>query len=195
MTAIQTLMLVAGLVFPALSLVTVIASVVHWWRTKKHASPVIIPFIGPILLTGWVILAEKPLLLIPVVWIADLGTLVFLAFVPKILGEWWRTSSFTRILALHGSEGVQSAIITFHSTGYYLLKKSWQRPMGECGIVGLSEEGVYIRDDGRIELTAHFGLRRILRKSDEGQYVVEEIVAEQEASKNHSLEGWRFREL
>src|SRR5271167_4592297 len=103
MTRITTALLVAGLLFPVLNLFTGIGWLVHQWRHKKHASPVIVPLIGPILLTCWVVLAEKSLFFIPVVWITDIGTLILFTVSPRLIRDWWRVSWFTRILALRGS--------------------------------------------------------------------------------------------
>jgi len=72
MTAITTALLVAGLLFPALSLLTIVGSLLHRWRHKRHASAVLVPLIGPILFTCWVVLAGKSIWLIPLAWVTVL---------------------------------------------------------------------------------------------------------------------------
>ncbi len=128
--------LVIGLLFPAISLLTGIGSFVVHWRHKRHSSPLFVPFVGPILLTLWLLLTKKPLWLVPVVWVLDIGTLAFLAIGPRLIADWWRVSSFTKILTLRGARDIQTAIITLHSTGHYVLFKS-------CGIASLGEPGVF----------------------------------------------------
>jgi hypothetical protein len=187
-----TLLLVAGLLFPALSLLTVTGSFIHRWRYQKYASPVMIPFVGPILLTIWAVVTDQSNWLVPIFWIGDLGTVAFLAVSPRLVRDWWRVSSFTRILTLHGSKDIQTAIITLHSTGHYLLKRSWNRLPGEIGIGGLGEPGTYIQAEGQYELTAHHGLRRILRKTDDGAYVVEEGPPPNASLQVYTLNGWLF---
>ncbi len=188
-----TSLLIAGMIFPTISLLTGIGSLLHQWRHKKHASPVFIPFIGPLLLTCWVILAHKPLWFVPVVWIVDIGTLAFLAVSPGLIADWWRTSSFTRILTLHGKQDGQSAIMTLHSSGHYVLKKSWSRPPGQTGIVGLGEPGTFTQAVNQYELTSHLGLYRILRKTDEGTYRVEENEPASVDLHEYSLNGWLLK--
>ncbi len=182
-------MLVAGLIFPAVSWLTFMASRRSLWRHKKRASSVFIPFVGPLLLTIWVVCAGKPLWLMAIAWGADIGTLAFLFVSPRLIKDWWQTSCFTRTLKLQGSQGEQSAIITFHSTGQYLLKKSWHRPRGQTGIAGLGEPGTSTQSGGEYQLTSHAGLRRTFRRTDQGAYVVEEELPG-DALRDYSLKQW-----
>jgi hypothetical protein len=115
-----------GIIFPCLSLLTGITSLVCYWRFKTHSSAIFIPFIGPLCLSALVVCFAKPLWLIPIVWVTDIGTLAFVWISPRLIADWWNVSGFTRILTLRGSRGVQSAILTLHSTGHYLLTKSWR---------------------------------------------------------------------
>ena len=193
MTGFVATLFIAGMIFPALSMLTGIGSLLFQWRHKKYSSPVFVPFIGPLLLTCWVLLAHKSLWLIPIVWVADIGTLAFLPMSPRLIADWWRVSSFTRILTLRGNQDIQSAIITLHSSGHYLLKKSWNRALGDTGIVGLGEPGTFSQTDNQYELTSHHGLRRIFRKIDEGTYRVEEDGLENEKLYDYSLNGWLLK--
>ncbi len=188
-----TILFIAGLIFPAFSVFTCIICLLYQRRYKINSSPVLIPFIGPLLLTCWIMLAHKPLYLIPVVWIADIGTLLFLAVCPRLIAEWWRISFFTRILTLSGNQDIQTAIITLHSSGHYLLKKSWERSSGQPGILMLGEPGTYIQMDDSYELISCHGLHRILRRIDEGTYCVEEIPPEKKELRDHSLNGWLLK--
>jgi hypothetical protein len=194
MTELKNALFGAGVVFPSLSLITAIGCFLYQLRYKKHSSPVFIPFIGPILLTCWVVLDDKSILLIPFVWIADIGTLAFLAVSPQLIREWWRVSAFTRILTLHGSKDIQSAVITLHSTGHYHLEKTWKRPVGVFGIVGLGEPGVFTHGQNQYELTSHCGLRRILRQTDEGVFSVDEVQPQGAEMQKYSLDGWMLKE-
>lgn len=183
-----------GIAIPCLSLLTGISSLVHSWRFKKRASPVFIPLIGPLCLSGLVIYFGKPLWIIPIVWIADVGTLVFLWVSPRLIADWWNVSGFTRILMLRGAQGGQSAVLTLHSTGHYLLKKSWQLPPGECGICHLGEPGTYRRTENGFELVAHHGLRRSLWTGANGTYLVDGGEADAAADGNSSLKDWTLQE-
>lgn len=193
MTPLGITLLVVGLIFPALSLFTEMASLWDRWRHQKHSSPVFIPFIGPILLTSWVLIDHNPLWWIPFVWIADIGTMAFLVISPRLIADWWHISSFTRILTLRGDHDIQSAIITLHSSGHYLLKKSWNRPPGQIGIVALGEPGTFIQTENQYELTSDLGLHRILRKTLEGTYRVEQDQRDNESLQNYLLHGWVFK--
>lgn len=139
MTTFLTSLLVGGLIFPALSLFSWLIACVDRLVHKRNSSAIFIPIIGPVLLTCWVVLADEPIWWALVFWLTDLGTLAFLAVSPQLLRDWWRTSSFTRVLTLHGSHENQAAVISLHSTGHYLLRKSWSRPLGQAGVVGLGE--------------------------------------------------------
>ena len=92
MTPVLTCLLIAGLLFPMISLLSGAGSLLHQWRHKSYASPVFIPFVGPLLLTIWVISAHKPLGLIALAWVCDIGTVAFLAAGPRLVKDWWHTS-------------------------------------------------------------------------------------------------------
>jgi len=87
-------LLTMGLLFPTLSLLTAIASAWTFWRSNRHASPVLIPLIGPILLTFWVFVENVSLWMLFAVWGLDLGTLAFAAALPRLLREYRNTSPF-----------------------------------------------------------------------------------------------------
>lgn len=190
MSTLANILLVFGLIFPALSLLTGIGSLVHQWRHKEYSSPIFIPFIGPILLTCSILLTYRPLWLIPIAWILDIGTLAFFAVTPRLLRDSWRVSWFTRILKLHGTHDIQSAILTLHKTGHYLLKKSWNRPPNELGVVGLGEPGVFTKTADGYRMRSDHGLCRTLRRTTDGGYTVDEDAFQDEALEKYSLDGW-----
>ena len=185
-------LLIAGLFFPGLSLLTAPVSAWQSWRYQRHVSPIFIPFVGPILLTCWIILDQRPLWAIPIVWLLDIGTLMFLLVTPRLIRDWWQTSSFTRRLKLQGSVGIEAATLTFHTGGRYLLEKCWNRPPETNGIIGLGEIGTYVEINSGYELTAHHGLRRVLRSIDNQTPERSFSVSEDSPSKENanSLEGW-----
>jgi hypothetical protein len=192
MSSLLTALLIAGLIFPVLSLITLIGSLLTQWMHKKYSSPAFVPFVGPVLLTAWVIFAHESPWLIAVFWIADLGTLAFLAASPRLISEWWQTSSFTKTLTLTGNRDEQDAILTIHSTGHYLLKKSWRRPPGQAGIVGLGEPGRFTQNGNDFELTSHVGLRRLLKRTATNAYAVQEDEIRDANLVNYSLNGWEL---
>ena len=188
----MTALLVAGLFFPALGLLTAILSAWTSWRFQRHVSSIFVPFVGPILLTCWIVIGEWPRSLIPIVWFLDVGTLAFLFVTPRLFRHWWQTSSFTKRLTLQGSIGIETATITLHRGSHYLLKKNWNRPPGTLGIGSLGEFGTYVEIDNGYELKAHHGLRRVLRSISDQASERSFSVSEDSPSKENanSLEGW-----
>ena len=187
-----TALLIAGLIFPTLSLLTCIASLVTRWRHDRYASPVFIPFVGPALLTCWVLMAGHSRWLIPVVWLLDLGTVAFLFVLPRLTIEWWQLSAFTRLMTLHGAHGIEKVILTLHRGGRYFMRKSWNRAQGELGIIDLGETGTFIDDGEVVELTSHCGQNRRLQRVDLNTYEVSESDDSRPEMRDHSLHGWRL---
>jgi hypothetical protein len=183
----MTLLLIFGLVFPTVSLLSSIAAWVQSRRTNGHSSPVLIPFIGPIALTTWVCVTSKPWWLILLAWCCDLGTIAFLSVSPRLIREWWQTSSFTRVCQFEGAEQNRSVALTLHSTGRYFLRTQWHRPPGETGILGSGEVGSYSRSDGKVLLKSDRGHLRELVAQSETRYRVVDSDAEAESA---SLNGW-----
>ncbi len=189
-------LLVFGLLPPLITYASVTAAWWFSWRHGGHASAIYIPFLGPILLTSWIVLDDRPLFwLIPAVWIGDLGTVVFLIHIPGMVRELWHTSWFTLVLKLHGEKGIETATLTLHAGGHYILWKRWARQKDELGIVELSEPGTFIQLGNNYELTAHFGLRRLVHlveeKEGEQSYLVNEETLQ--GYEEHSLSGWMLK--
>ncbi len=184
--------LLIGLLFPAISLITTIGCIIAWYKHKKHCSPVFIPFIGPICLTIWIIGTSRAIWLIPIAWICDIGTLAFLYVTPRLIKDWWNTCSFTRVIKIHSLKANQTASISFHSTGRYLLHKEWKRSKGETGITSLGEVGVYTKIDNNFELISDDGWKRSLKLGHDGKLLVieDEIVSREHQS--YSIADWNF---
>ena len=184
--------LVLGILFPAISFLTSIASLYEWWKHKKHSSPIYIPFIGPILLTFWVIGSDKHLWLIPIVWVCDVGTVAFIIVIPRLVSDWWNTCSFTRILNLHSSSGIQTAQLSFHTTGYYFLQKKWHHPSGEYGTISVGDIGTFTRTGDIIEMKSTWGWSRTIRLISDGYYLVSVEVNVKDKSPDYSIINWTF---
>jgi hypothetical protein len=183
-------LLVAGLLFPAVSFLTAIASLYSRWRYRKYSSPIFIPFVGPVLLTIWALTSQAPGWLIPIVWIGDIGTMAFVIASPRLLSEWWDTCPLTKTLELHGSKGIESATVSFHSTGRYLIRKRWQRSVGELGILGLGELGNFVKSDDYLRMTADHGWQRQLIRTPEGKFQVLEDENVTHDNGDYSLADW-----
>lgn len=194
MTPLPIVFLVTGLLFPVISLLTGICAWIDRWKRNKYSSPVFIPFIGPIFLTTWVVLSHHPWWLVPLVWVGDIGTMAFLLLSPKLISQWWDTCSYTRVLSFHGTYENQSARITFHSTGRYLLHKDWRRSPNECGIVSLGELGVYSQTQEAFEMKADQGWLRHLSPLPDGHFQVFEDRELAEKHPDYSLFGWLFEQ-
>jgi hypothetical protein len=185
---------VVGAFFPAFSLLTCAASFLSWRRHKKYSSPAFVPFVGPIVLSIWVFSAHKPLRALPLVWLCDVGTIAFLWASPRLISDLWQTSSFTRVAVFEGTQGMQSAVISIHSTGRYLLEKKWRRQPGEGGISAMGEVGDASEDKGSHLLKADNGWSRTLQPAPDGllQCVEDQLPKDY---RSHSIADWRFREM
>lgn len=181
--------LVLGVLFPVISLLTIIASL-RYSTPEHYVSPVLIPFFGPLLLSGWVIMGNHPIWLIPVFCLCDLGTLLYLAAGPSLIREWWATSKYTLVLKLHGSSGVESVVLSLHQSGRYSMTKTWQRIRGQLGPMSIGEPGTYRRVAGTITLLSHLGTKRTLTSQDESTYIVQEESPLKPDQATLSLSGW-----
>jgi hypothetical protein len=181
--------LVAGLIFPALNWFTSLACAIQFALAKKTSSPVLIPFVGPILIDAWIVSTGAPAWALAIPWVADIGTVRFAVFMPRLLRELWQTSRFTRTSLLSGARERQTAEISFHRGGHYVLRKTWRREPGELGIVSLGEPGMYGERDGVITLLSHVGCTRRIRR--EGDSFVAE---DPDSPPDYRIHGWVLRE-
>ena len=182
-------LLAYGLIFPLLSWVTVVAGAITFAATGKRSSAIIIPFVGPILLSIWVLVSNFPWWVLFVPWILDIGTMMFVWALPQFASEAWRTSTYTRTQLLTGRNGIESAQISLHKGGYYVLKKRWRRKPEAPGIAERSEPGNFEIGGGEeIILTSHTGRLRKL-KPVSGGFCVEDTNPEEEGS----IDGWTLK--
>lgn len=189
---LESTLLVSGLVFPTLSALTCVASFVTQWKYGRYASPVIVPVVGPVFLTCWVLIAGHSLWFVPLVWLLDIGTIVFLAVLPRFVREWWRFSIFTQVMTLRGSHGIEVANLTFHRGGHYCLEKSWNRAKGDLGVVGLWETGTFTDNGNVLAMKSDHGLSRVLQRIDHGAFAVSEPDKCRPDLQNYSLHAWRL---
>jgi hypothetical protein len=183
--------LIAGILLLALNLLSVGASFLAWKMHGKHSSPAVIPFGGPIVLTMWVLNTHRPSWAILLVWCCDAGTIACLIAAPKLFSSWWQTSSYTKILALHGSAGNQRATLTIHSTGRYHLEKYWQRPLGERGVVQGGEVGSASETHGSYLLQPDGGGSRKLEPMPDGSFqIADESLPD--LTRQYSIANWHF---
>lgn len=184
-------LLITGLIFPAVSAVTCILSVLTRLRHKRYASPICIPFAGPALLTFWVLVTGVTHWLIPLVWILDIGTMLFLPVLPRLIFQWWQLSTFTRLITLRASSGSEHVLIRLHRGGRYLLTRSWDRSRGETGVLAMSEAGTFTDSGEAINLVSDTGLRRSLNRIQPGTFEVIEYEITSPEQSVYSLHGWR----
>lgn len=163
-----TLLLIAALLFPALSYLTFALSIYDHWRRDKYSSPIFVPFVGPVLVTVWIVVTGNSLLWVPLAWVLDIGTLAFLAAVPQLATEWWVTSSWTRVREFRAKRGAWSVRLTLHSTGRYLAE--FERAGQELGIAGFMRVGSYLDRGDEIELTGDDGHIARLIRGEDGAY-------------------------
>ena len=182
-------LLVAGLIFPILSWLTLITVAIENWKTQKNDSGIFIPVVGPVLIDIWIIIERMPLWALIIPWAFDIGTVAFLWVLPRLITEAWQVSRFTRISLFAGAKGNQTVVLSLHKGGHYLLKKQWQRPVGECGIVGLGEPGTFKRVGDVISLTSHNGWKRHIRKQD-GEF----RIVDDDSTENYRLNGWSLKQ-
>ena len=185
----QNAFLVLGLIFPLLSWFTFIGGAIQHWRTGKSSSGIYIPFIGPVLIDIWIVAVDSPAWMLIVPWVLDIGTWAFLWVLPRSIASAWHTSRFTRTFLLVGSRGNQTVEISLHRGGRYVLKKQWQRPSNECGIVALGEPGTYEVKGETFILTSHLGWKRIMRKRND-----EFFIRDTESEGDYLLDGWSLKQ-
>jgi len=179
-----------GLVFPTISWLTLVQAVMVGWRKVRGPSVVFIPFVGPVLLTSWILVEGYPLWMIPVVWVLDIGTMCFIAMMPRIIEESCESSKQTRILTLHGVNGNQDVVILFQANGRYSLRKTWDKDKGEYGTSSLGEPGTFSIDGDTINMMSHLGQVRILTKSHEGKFLVEDNILERPGLSRYCIDKW-----
>ena len=194
MDFLSKVLLGLGLFFPVMSFVTLILAAIESRRTGRNCSAILIPFVGPISLTGWALITGRSSWFIPLVWITDPGTILFLWVLPRLITEACQISRWTRLQRFEATHRQASATLTLHRHGYYLLKCSWVRTGREPGIIALSETGRFFESHNQIVLTSHDGTeRRQLHCSEDGIWIMHEA-SEAQSQEDYSLDGWRFQQ-
>jgi len=187
MARVSAIVFAIGLGVVALNWVTTIIALAESRVTKKHVSPIWIPYVGPIGLTIGCAGKGFPVWTWFLPWALDVGTLAFLRVTPWLVGEMWRYSRFTRTMTIVGRRDNQSAQLSLHRGGFYLLKKKWQREMTETGIVELGESGTCSVDGPDFVLKTDSGNTRRLSSNGDGSYAVTECG---DFPENYSLQDW-----
>jgi hypothetical protein len=178
-----------GLLFPVVSFLSMVASATQSTR-EHHVSPILIPFIGPLLLSSWVIVGHRPLWWIPIIWVCDLGTVLFLIAAPLMIRWWWGTSNYTLAMELRGDSGIESVVVRLHQNGRYSMFKTWRLEQDQKRTSGLGEPGTYTEDDEVITLVSHLGMKRVLTPDEEDNFIVEEQIPDRADLERYSLQGW-----
>jgi len=181
------MLLACGLLFPLISWLTFVISVIQA-RAGRHSSGVYIPLVGPVVLDVWLAGTAAPGWTLCLPWLLDIGTLFFFAATPHWCAQWWKTSKFTRVFALNGVQGNQTVEISFHRGGHYLLWMRWQRAPGEIGILALGDTGSYLERDGRIDLRSHTGRERAFIAAGDGY-----LASDPGSQVEPQLQGWHLQ--
>ncbi|ADG66237.1 hypothetical protein Plim_0387 [Planctopirus limnophila DSM 3776] len=194
MDFLSKVLLGLGFFFPVVSFVTLILAAIESRRTGRNCSAILIPLIGPIALTGWVLVTGRSSWFIPLVWITDLGTVLFLCVLPWIIIEAWRISRWTLLKRFDATHRQASATLTLHRHGYYFLRRTWVRTAGSFGPVSAGETGRYLESYDRIVMTSDDGTegRQLLRHED-GHWIMHDPI-EAQFQEDYSLDGWKFQQ-
>jgi len=161
----MSILFTIGLIFPLLSWVTFLLSLYERKAKQRHASPVYIPFVGPVAIDIALLGegAEWGWLALP--WVLDIGTLAFLRVMPQLLRTFWQIADFNRVGLYKAAEGMRGVTLSLYKAGVYQLSFAWDRPKGETGMTGAGEPGEYVVTENGYILTAHTGAKRILSRS------------------------------
>jgi hypothetical protein len=157
----------------------------------KHSSPACIPFGGPLLLTLWARATHKPWWAIPLVWCCDAGTILVLVSIPMLISHCRKTSSHTKILGLHASDGNRHVTLTIHSTGRYRLQMCWEKRPWPSGNATWGHLGDVSEVNGSYLLKPDYGGSKNLELQSDGSFqVVEEQLSE--PTRAYSIANWHF---
>lgn len=179
---------IIGSIFPLIAWISFILARIDRIRTGKRSSAVFIPFIGPVLINIGSAQEAHTLWLFLLPWLLDIGTLVWIAALPKLLKEAWNHSHWNQRLNLKGGRGRCSVALKLQKNKGYLLHANWTSENNEYGIVQISETGTYaLSDNGDIQLTNHSGMIRVLRYADDLYFCLDDNPNEE-----HSLDGMFF---
>lgn len=171
-------LLLMGLFFPVVSWVTLPLA---WWTSRKtgrHCSAVMIPVIGPICLTLWLLVAKHSVWLIPLVWILDPATALFLwVFLWKVPCDWIHERR-TCIARFQGKRGRHAVKLSLYEDGSYTLEHDWRLSLRELGVTSSREIGHFSKLGDEFELVSPDKPVRILRgTADKDFELIEKVEA------------------
>ena len=194
----STLFLAIGLLFPAISWLTLISGYLHYKWHGGSSSGVYVPFVGPVLLDLWLLARGEPGWVLVVPWLADVGTLFFLVALPRLVRDAWQTCRFTRLLHLSGEHSDARVEISLHRGGHYLLRKHWNpeapsHSYARYRPVSLGEPGVCKEVTGGWCLTSHAGRVRLLLRNESSVYVVSDTEVAARDDDFHNINGCLLR--
>jgi len=185
------LFLVIGLLIVGIGWITSALCLTDRWFRNRRSSPVLIPFLGSLFLIQWASQTHRPIWWLAVIVASDLGTMALLIASPRLIGEWWGASSFTRLRELTARRGNERVTLSLHRRGWYCLRKAWDRQAGEYGVIRLGEVGAYTETPTGVSLTSTDGVHRRL-EIRKGVYVVGEETLPGEDWADHALLGWEL---
>ncbi|QDV29274.1 hypothetical protein Spb1_11540 [Planctopirus ephydatiae] len=182
-----------GLFFPVVSFVSLILAAIESRRTGRNCSAILIPFVGPIALTGWILITGRSSWFIPLIWITDLGTILFLWVLPRLITEAWRISRWTLLMRFDATHRQSMATLTLHRHGYYFLRRTWVRTTS-FGPLSAGETGRYLESHDRIVLTSDDGTeRRQLHHQLDCIWIMNDS-NDKKIRGVESLDRWRFQQ-
>jgi hypothetical protein len=194
----SSLFLAIGLLFPAISWLTLIAGYLHYQWYGRSSSGVYVPFVGPVLLDLWLLARGEPGWALVVPWLADLGTLFFLVALPRLARDAWQTSRFTRLLLLSGEHSDARVELSLHRGGHYVLRKHWNPEAPLHAATGyrpasMSEPGLCEEVPGGWRLTSHAGRVRLLLRGEGPGYAVRDRAVASRDEDFHNINGCLLR--
>jgi len=152
------------------------ATVYLSWRTKKFVSS--IPIFGALFLGLGLIFFEKTRYYALLCLVADYGTLILIASLPRLIKEECKTSNFNLIQTFAGKSKCTEYVLKLYKKGLFVIKvevEPSQRVNGhgakisQFGFIGKWEE-----DKGTIELKEYDGNRKAKLIESNGKYLVKE---------------------
>lgn len=157
-----------------------LVSLLNWltlcftWRTGQFRSAV--PLVGALFLGAGMLLVPA---VRPFAWLAlllDYGTLAFLYALPRLIKEFWNTSSFRILQTYTGQSHSKTVEIRLYRAGVCTLRQTFLRKKGETGLLQSGNIGTWLREGDRLVLMLQGG-KAIFKTAPEA--VSETLVLEQ----------------
>jgi hypothetical protein len=171
-------------------------SFVNWmtlyqsWKTKKFVSS--IPLFGAIFLGAGLACFQKTRNYAFLSLVADYGTLVFIISAPKLLSQFWQTSSSNLFQAFDGQSQSFKYKLNLYNNETFVIdaKAQYSQPANEYGarIEQFGLCGKWENNEGIIYLTKYDNNRVLkLIKTDDNKYIAEEINYPQDRKYKYDL--------